>query len=332
MDADKTLTAVNASGLHIVRPKSVVLAMGCRERARGALNIPGNRPAGVMTAGTAQRFVNIDGYLPGSKVVILGSGDIGLIMARRMRLEGAEVEAVVELMPYSGGLKRNIVQCLDDFGIPLLLSHTVTRITGKSRVESVTISRVDGNRKPVPGTEREIVCDALFLSVGLLPENELSREAGVTMNPITGGAVVGESLQTSLDGVFSCGNVLHVHDLVDFVSAESELAGRNAARHARGESFSLDGIPVRSGDGVRYCVPAMINPRRIESEVAVRFRVSGVFHRARVVVDIDGRCVFSRGKRILSPGEMETVVLTRGVFDRNPAASELTVAIEKDIE
>ncbi len=329
LGGDREVVAVNASGIHHLRPKSIVLAMGCRERPRGALNIPGTRPAGVMTAGTAQRFVNIDGYLPGTKIVILGSGDIGLIMARRMRLEGAQVEAVVELMPYSGGLKRNIVQCLDDYDIPLYLSHTVTEIRGRERVEGVTIARVDETRRPIPGSERDIECDALFLSVGLLPENELTREAGIALNPVTGGAIVGESLQTSMDGVFSCGNVLHVHDLVDYVSAESEQAGRNAARHARGEPFPLDGIPVEAGAGVRYTVPARINPARVAEEVAVRFRVGDVHLKRRVVVRLDDEPILSRPRRIMTPGEMETVLVTKERLTNHPGAARLVVSIEE---
>ena len=329
MARDGTLTAVNPDGVHRVKAASTVLAMGCRERPRGALNIPGSRPAGVLTAGTAQKFVNLDGYLPGNKVVILGSGDIGLIMARRMRLEGAEVKAVVELMPYSGGLKRNIVQCLDDYGIPLLLSHTVTQIIGNGRVEGVTVAQVDAGRNPIPGTEQDIDCDALFLSVGLLPENELSRAAGVELHPVTGGAVVGESLQTSLEGVFACGNVLHVHDLVDYVSAESEQAGRSAARHALGAAFPLDGIPVKASGGVRYTVPAKINPARIGDEAIIRFRVADVYRDKHVVVYLDGQRVYRRARRMLAPGEMETVVLKREVFEKNPSASCLTVTIEE---
>ncbi|MCD8140912.1 MAG: FAD-dependent oxidoreductase [Planctomycetaceae bacterium] len=329
MSPDRVLTAVNANGVHQLTPRAVVLAMGCRERARGALAIPGSRPAGVMTAGTAQKFVNLDGYLPGKSIVILGSGGIGLIMARRMRIEGAEVKAVVELMPYSGGLKRNIVQCLDDFDIPLLLSHTVTRIAGENRVESVTIARVDAQRRPVPGTEQEIACDALFLSVGLLPENELSREAGIALSPVTGGAFVGESFQTSLVGVFACGNALHVHDLVDYVSAESDVAGRNAARHAAGQSFPLDGIPIATEGGVRYCVPSCVNPARVGREVTLRFRVGDVYRNKRVSVYLDDERVHTAVKRILTPGEMETVTLPGGVFAARPEASRLLVTIEE---
>jgi len=223
---DKTVTAMNRTdGMFQIRAKAVVLCMGCRERPRGALNIPGYRPAGIFSAGTAQRLVNIEGYMPGREVVILGSGDIGLIMARRMTLEGAIVKVVAEVMPYSGGLKRNIVQCLDDFGIPLLLSHTVIDIEGKEHIKAVTIAEVGPDRRPIPGTEVRYTCDTLLLSVGLIPENELSRNAGVQMNPVTNGPVVNESLETSVPGVFACGNVLHVHDLVDFVSDEAKKSG-----------------------------------------------------------------------------------------------------------
>ena len=224
----KEVTAYSSEhGLQVFNTKSVILAMGCREKPRGALNIPGTRPAGIYSAGTAQKFVNIDGLMPGREVVILGSGDIGLIMARRMTLEGAKVKLVAEIMPYSGGLKRNIVQCLDDFGIPLLLSHTVTKINGKDRVESVVISKVDENLKPIPGSEQEVKCDTLLLSVGLIPENELSRNMGLDMSRATRGPVVSDDLMTSCPGVFACGNVLHVHDLVDNVSKESAQAGKN---------------------------------------------------------------------------------------------------------
>ena len=261
---DRVVTTINErDGLVRIEAKAVVLAMGCRERPRGALNIPGSRPAGIFSAGTAQRFVNIEGYMPGRTVVILGSGDIGLIMARRLTLEGAKVEMVCEIMPYSGGLKRNIVQCLDDYGIPLLLSHTVTRIHGKERVEGVTIAAVDANRAPIPGTERHVACDTLLLSVGLIPENELSRKAGVAINPKTQGAIVDESLETSVPGVFAAGNVLHVHDLVDHVSSEAAIAGANAVRYARGLKKDAAAIAVTTGFGVRYTVPSTVHPSAV---------------------------------------------------------------------
>jgi NADPH-dependent 2,4-dienoyl-CoA reductase/sulfur reductase-like enzyme len=327
---DKVLTAVNEDGLHEIRARAVVLAMGCRERPRGALNIPGTRPAGVFTAGTAQKFVNLDGYMPGSEVVILGSGDIGLIMARRMTLEGAKVKAVAELMPFSGGLKRNIVQCLDDYGIPLLLSHTVTRIVGRERVEGVDITEVDAKRQPIPGTTRHYPCDTLLLSVGLLPENELSKSASVELSPVTGGAVVGESLQTNVDGVFACGNVLHVHDLVDFVSGEAGLAGRNAARYVKGRTFVRNGIPVVAAGGVRYTVPFTINPGNLDDQVDVRFRVGDVYRDQYISVYFDSDREVHRKARILTPGEMETVTLKKEVFDRHPGVKAITVTVEKD--
>ena len=276
---EKVITAVNREeGLIEIRAKAVILAMGCRERSRGALNIPGYRPAGIYSAGTAQRLVNMEGLMPGREVVILGSGDIGLIMARRMTLEGAKVKVVAELMPYSGGLKRNIVQCLDDYGIPLKLSHTVVDIKGKERVEGVTLAEVDQSGKPIPGTEEEYPCDTLLLSVGLIPENELSNGMGVEMNRATSGPVVNESLETNIEGVFACGNVLHVHDLVDFVSEEAAAAGKNAASYVKGELRAESARTIRlvPAEGVRYTVPSTIDPDRMDETLTVRFRVSAV--------------------------------------------------------
>ena len=277
--ADKTVTAMNREdGMFQINAKAVILAMGCRERSRGALNIPGYRPAGVFSAGTAQRLVNMEGYMPGKKVVILGSGDIGLIMARRMTLEGAEVKVVAELMPYSGGLKRNIVQCLDDFGIPLKLSHTVVDIEGKNRVEAVTIAEVGPDRKPIPGTEIRYECDTLLLSCGLIPENELSKSAGVAINPITSGPIVGDNLETNIDGVFACGNVLHVHDLVDYVSQEATTAGKNAALYIQnGSKADAKTVEIVAEGGVRYTVPKFIRPEEMEDNLTVRFRVGDVY-------------------------------------------------------
>lgn len=313
ISGDRIITCVSEQcGLETIGADAVVLAMGCRERPAGALGIPGFRPAGVYTAGTAQRLVNIDGLMPGREVVILGSGDIGLIMARRMTLEGAHVACVAELMPYSGGLKRNIVQCLEDFDIPLLLSHTVTRIEGEKRVESVTLSEVDGEGRPIPGTEVTYPCDTLLLSVGLLPENELSRGAGVELSPVTKGAVVNESLETSVPGVFACGNVLHVHDLVDFVTQEAAFAGAHAAEFAKsGPSGKDHGIPVIAQGGVRYTVPQVINPMHMPEKLTVRFRVAGVFENRWVNVWADGTRLVHRRRPILVPGEMEDVVLSR---------------------
>ena len=329
--ADKTVTAMNRTdGLFQLHPKAVILAMGCRERPRGALNIPGYRPAGIYTAGTAQRLVNMEGYLPGRKCVILGSGDIGLIMARRMTLEGAEVKVVAELMPYSGGLKRNIVQCLDDFGIPLKLSHTVVDIKGKERVEGITIARVE-NGKPVPGTEIEYECDTLLLSCGLLPENELSRAAGVDINPITNGPRVNESLETSVPGVFAAGNVLHVHDLVDFVSEEAAAAGRNAAAFIReGKEVGGKVLPITCIDGVRYTVPVVIRPAALQpdSTTTIRFRVGGVYTNKRIIVLAGDKVIFKKKRNVLAPGEMETVNLKTNELLACPEADSITVKLE----
>lgn len=325
--ASDSVTAVNGKeGVFNVVCGAVVLCMGCRERPRGALNIPGLRPAGVFTAGTAQRLVNIEGYMPGKEVVILGSGDIGLIMARRMTLEGSKVKAVCELMPYSGGLKRNIVQCLDDFDIPLLLSHTVVDIKGKERVSSVVIAEVDERSKPIPGTEQEISCDTLLLSCGLIPENELSREAGVEINPATNGPVVNESFETSIPGVFACGNVLHVHDLVDYVSEESGRAGRAAARYVKNKG---DGsgpvIKVKNGAGVRYTVPSTVRTSELDSDLVIRFRSGGVYRNSYIEVLFDGVNKMHRRKPIITPGEMEQVILKKE--DLEPAPSEILISI-----
>ena len=329
---EKTVTAMNRKdGLLILRTKAVILAMGCRERPRGALNIPGYRPAGIYSAGTAQRLVNIEGYLPGREVVILGSGDIGLIMARRMTLEGAKVKVVAELMPYSGGLKRNIVQCLDDFGIPLKLSHTVVDIKGKERVEAVTLAQVDENRKPIPGTEEEYTCDTLLLSVGLIPENELSDKLGVRLHPVTGGPVVNESLETSIPGVFACGNVLHVHDLVDFVSQEASMAGNCAAAFVKtGRTEETAEVLVKCGTGVRYTVPAKIRPAYMEEKLPVRFRVGAVYQRASIVVR-SGDTVLLRKKRpVMAPGEMETIYIKKDALLSDERPEEITISIEEE--
>lgn len=329
INENKEIVAVNEEdGILEIKAKAIILAMGCRERPRGAINIPGSRCAGIYSAGAAQKFVNIDGYMPGKEVVILGSGDIGLIMARRMTLEGAKVKAVVELMPYSGGLKRNIVQCLDDFGIPLKLSHTITNINGKDRVEGVTIAKVDENRKPINGTEEYITCDTLLLSVGLVPENELSNKANVNLSQITGGPEVNESLQTNVSGIFACGNVLHVHDLVDYVTVESINAGKNAARYVKGESFNEKGIELAGTDGVRYTVPKYINPKNIDKAVEVRFRVGDVYKDSYISVYFDDVRELHTKKRILTPGEMETVKLTTQMFEKYPDCKKITVKVE----
>lgn len=325
--ASGSVTAVNSSeGVFTVECEAVVLCMGCRERPRGALNIPGLRPAGVFTAGTAQRLVNIEGYMPGKEVVILGSGDIGLIMARRMTLEGAKVKAVCELMPYSGGLKRNIVQCLDDFDIPLLLSHTVIDIKGKERVTSVVIAEVDETLKPIPGTEEEIACDTLLLSCGLIPENELSRECNVKINPATNGPVVNESFETSIPGIFACGNVLHVHDLVDYVSEESSRAGRSAARYVK-DKRTAEGevIQIKTGNGVRYTVPSFVRVNNLDSDLTIRFRSGNVYKDSYIDVLIDGNQKIHRRKQIITPGEMEQVILKKD--DLADCSGEILVQI-----
>lgn len=315
------------TGLQQIRAGAVVLAMGCRERPRGALNIPGTRPAGIWSAGTAQRLVNMEGCLPGRRVVILGSGDIGLIMARRMTLEGAKVLCVAELMPYSGGLKRNIVQCLDDFGIPLKLSHTVVDIQGKERVTGITLARVEDG-KPVPGTEEHYDCDTLLLSCGLLPENELSRAAGVALNPVTGGPAVNESLETNLPGVFAAGNVLHVHDLVDYVSEEAAAAGEHAAAYmAGGGAAAGRTLPVRCENGVRYTVPTTIRPDCAGDTVTLRFRVGGVYKNKKIAVYRGTDCIYSRKRPVLAPGEMETVRLKAELL-RGPGDA-VTVTLEE---
>ena len=332
VSSEKEITYINKTeGLCKITAKAVILAMGCRERPRGALNIPGFRPAGIYSAGTAQRLMNIDGFSVGREVVILGSGDIGLIMARRMTLEGAKVKVVAELMPYSGGLKRNIVQCLDDYGIPLKLSHTVVGIEGKERITGVTIAAVDENRRPIPGTEEFYSCDTLLLSVGLLPENELTRGIGVEMNRVTSGANVDDRLQTSVSGVFACGNVLHVHDLVDYVSAEAALAGENAAAYVQAETApqSAHKVTLKAENGVRYTVPQSIDIANMRDTVTVRFRVADIYQNRAVAVYYDGKKVMSRKKRVLAPGEMEQVVLKKDSFADFPNLSEIVICTEE---
>ena len=329
---EKVVTAMNRTdGLFEIQAKAIILAMGCRERSRGALNIPGYRPAGIYSAGTAQRLVNMEGLMPGREAVILGSGDIGLIMARRMTLEGAKVKVVAELMPYSGGLKRNIVQCLDDYGIPLKLSHTVVDIKGKERLEGVTLAEVDNTGKPIPGTEEEYSCDTLLLSVGLIPENELSRGMGVEMSKVTSGPVVNESLETNIEGVFACGNVLHVHDLVDFVSEEAGTAGKNAAAYVKGERGSGSGREIRLNpvDGVRYTVPVSIDPARMDENLTVRFRVGAVFSNCYVSAYFDNERVIRKKRQIMAPGEMEEIKLTREQLLKYPDLKTITVKIEE---
>lgn len=330
---DKRVTAMNREeGMFEIQAKSIIFAMGCRERSRGALNIPGYRPAGIYSAGTAQRLVNMEGFLPGREVVILGSGDIGLIMARRMTLEGAKVKVVAELMPYSGGLKRNIVQCLDDYGIPLKLSHTVIDIKGKERVEGVTLAEVDENRRPIKGTEEFYSCDTLLLSVGLIPENEISGAMGVELNPVTSGPKVNERLETTIEGVFACGNVLHVHDLVDFVSEEAAVAGKNAAMYVQeGESASEQGrkIKLRPLEGVRYTVPETVNPMRMDEKLTVRFRVGNVYQNCYISVYFDEERVLHRKRQIVAPGEMEEIKLSKEELLKYPNLDTITIKIEE---
>ena len=327
--ADRRVHMVGkTTGYRVEQAKSVLLAMGCRERTRGAISIPGSRPAGVLTAGAAQRYVNMEGWLPGERVVILGSGDIGLIMARRMTLEGAKVLACVEVMPYSGGLNRNIVQCLHDYDIPLYLSHTVTDIRGKDRVEQVVVSAVDARRRPVPGTEMVFDCDTLLLSVGLIPENELTRQAGIAIDPRTSGAVVYENMETSLPGVFACGNVAHVHDLVDFVTAESQRAGRAAARYVlEGAGPEESALEVVSGDCVTYTVPQYIRPGRVEQGCELFFRVNRVCGPSRIAVTSGGRQLAAFRRDCLAPGEMEHITLPRALLDKADGA--ITIAVEE---
>ncbi len=328
---EKVVTAMNREdGMFEIKAKAIILAMGCRERSRGALNIPGYRPAGIYSAGTAQRLVNMEGYMPGKRVVILGSGDIGLIMARRMTLEGAKVLVVAELMPYSGGLKRNIVQCLNDFDIPLKLSHTVVDIEGKERVSAVTIAQVGPNRKPIPGTEIRYECDTLLLSCGLLPENELSRSAGVELSPVTFGPVVNDSLETNIDGVFACGNVLHVHDLVDYVSQEAAVAGKNAADYIQnGKNTDAKAVEIIPEGGVRYTVPRYIRPTEMEDTVTVRFRVGEVYKNCQIVTYFDETPVLKRKRPVMAPGEMEQIILDKKKLQMFPMLSKITIKIEE---
>ena len=311
--ADKTVTAMNREdGLFQLHPKAVILAMGCRERSKGALNIRGTRPAGIYSAGTAQKLVNIKGLMVGKKVVILGSGDIGLIMARRMTLEGAKVEAVCELMPYSGGLARNIEQCLNDFNIPLKLSHTIVKIHGKDRVCGVTVAEVDENRKPIKETEEYIECDTILLSVGLIPENELSRSAGIELSRITSGAVVNQDRQTNREGIFACGNVLHVHDLVDFVSDEAEIAGKSAAEYIKNGIGNTESIELETDGKIRYTVPQCITAKK---DVTVYFRVSDVLKSVKINVFSGDTLLMSKRKQKVAPGEMENIVIKREMLD-----------------
>jgi len=336
LNKNKQITAMNKTeGLFTLQAKTIILAMGCRERSRGALNLPGYRPAGIYSAGTAQHFVNIEGLMPGKEIVILGSGDIGLIMARRMTLEGAVVKVVAEIMPYSGGLKRNIVQCLDDYEIPLKLSHTIIDIDGRDRIKGVTLAKVDEHLKPVPGTQEYISCDTLLLSVGLIPENELSNNMGIQIEPITSGPVVNERLETNLAGVFACGNVLHVHDLVDYVSEEASLAGRNAAKYIEELSemhvnkVEANPIELIATSGVRYTVPKYIDPSRMDEIQTVRFRVGAVYKDCYIGVYYDDKNVMKRKRKVMAPGEMEEIKIKKQDLLNYPALKNITIRIER---
>lgn len=330
LSEDKTILLMNEErGMFEVKPKAIILAMGCRERPRGALNTPGSRPAGVYSAGTAQKLVNIDGYLPGKKVVILGSGDIGLIMARRMTLEGAKVECVAEIMPFSGGLKRNIVQCLHDYDIPLYYSTTISGIKGTDRVEGVYLSKVDENMRVIEGTEKFVECDTVLLSVGLLPENELTQEANIEIDRRTKGAYVSDKLMTSVEGIFAAGNVLHVHDLVDFVSEESELAAVSAANYIKGEFKEAGEIKIDlvAGNGVSYTIPQYLDYDNMDDSIIVKFRVNNVYPSRKIAVYTDDKCIIERKKRVLAPGEMELLRLKKEDID--PNTKEVRIQLEE---
>lgn len=324
---DKKIHAINSKdGYMVIEAKAVILAMGCRERTRGAISIPGDRPSGVFTAGAAQRFINMEGYMVGKKVLILGSGDIGLIMARRLTLEGAEVKAVVELMPFSGGLTRNIVQCLDDYNIPLYLSHTVIDVVGKDRLEKVVIAKVDENRKPIPGTEKEYECDTLLLSVGLIPENDISRKTGLKIDRRTNGLIVNEMMETSAEGIFACGNVVHVHDLVDFVSAEARKAGAAAARYIKNEVKDGEYKEIINGKGITYTVPQKFREENIDKALEIFMRVNNIYKNVKLEVKDEEKVLMSLNKQHLAPGEMEKVMVPKKILDTMVGKS-LTVEV-----
>lgn len=327
LSKQKVVTVVSPEGVVELQAKAVILAMGCRERSRGALNIAGTRPAGIYSAGTAQKYVNIMGYMPGKRIVILGSGDIGLIMARRMTLEGAKVLAVAEIMPYSSGLKRNIKQCLEDFNIPLYLSHTVTEIEGDKRVTGVTISKVDENRKPIPGTEMHFDCDTVLFSVGLIPENELTKNADIPLSKGTRGAVVYDNRETEIEGVFACGNVLHVHDLVDFVSEESEIAGRAAADYILSGEKQRDTLSTVAGDNVSYVLPQLAD-KNAKPFVKLFFRVRKEIRNAKIVVRSGDKILSEKVKKIVVPGEMENLILTEKMLES--ACKEICVEVKDE--
>ncbi|GAA0070332.1 FAD-dependent oxidoreductase [Clostridium sardiniense] len=327
IDEDKNVHAINPEeGYVVLKGKAIILAMGCRERTRGAINIPGDRPSGVFTAGAAQRYINMEGFMPGKKVLILGSGDIGLIMARRMTLEGAKVEGVVELMPYSNGLNRNIVQCLEDYDIPLFLSHTVTDIVGKERLEKVIIAEVDENRRPIKGTEKEFDVDTLLLSVGLIPENELSGKAGIEKDMRTNGLIVSESMETSIDGIFACGNVVHVHDLVDFVTQESKHAGKSAAKYIKDDLKKGDSIKIINGQNVNYTVPQRVTVDAIDGSMTVFMRVNNIYHDKALVVREGDKEIASFKRKHLAPSEMEKIILPKKLLEG--VKGDLTISLE----
>lgn len=328
IEKDKTVHAINSKeGYMELKTKAIILAMGCRERTRGAINIPGDRPAGVFTAGAAQRYINVEGYMPGKKVLILGSGDIGLIMARRMTLEGAEVKAVVELCPYSNGLNRNIVQCLNDYDIPLYLSHTVVDIVGKERVEKVVIAKVDENRRPIKGTEIEFDVDTLLLSVGLIPENELSYNAGLKPDRRTNGLNVSESMETSTEGIFACGNVVHVHDLVDFVTEESKHAGECAAKYIKGELNRDHYVNIINGANVNYTVPQRLNIDAVDDKLIIFMRVNNIYHNKSLVVRCNGEEIAKFKRQHLAPSEMEKIILSKAIL--NKIDGDITISLEE---
>jgi len=331
VSSDKVVQAINSvDGYMIIEAKSVVLTMGCRERTRGAIAIPGDRPAGVFTAGAAQRYINMEGYMVGKRVVILGSGDIGLIMARRLTLEGAKVLAVAELMPFSGGLMRNIVQCLEDYDIPLYLSHTVVDIIGKDRVEKVIIAKVDENKRPIPGTEIEYECDTLLLSVGLIPENDISRATGIKIDPRTNGPIVNEMMETSIEGIFASGNVVHVHDLVDFVSIESRKAGKAAAKYIKGEVTDGSYIDVETGFGIGYTVPQKFRMENIEKNLELSMRVRQIFKNVKIVIKSNDFVIHSVKKAHMAPGEMEKITLSKTVLGKIDANKIVVEVVEED--
>ena len=322
------IEAINSeNGYMEIKGKAIILAMGCRERTRGAINIPGDRPSGIFNAGAAQRYINIEGYMPGKEVVILGSGDIGLIMARRMTLEGAKVKCVIELMPYSNGLNRNIVQCLQDYNIPLYLSHTIVDIKGKERLEKVVMAEVDENKKPIKGTEQEIKCDTLLLSVGLIPENELSNKAGIEGDKRTNGLVVNERMETSKEGIFACGNVVHVHDLVDYVTEEAKRAGERAADYIKGKKIKGKILNIINGKNINYTVPQRFSLEGIEDKLIIFLRVNNVYKDKMLVVKSKDKIIASFKKKHLAPSEMEKVILPKKLLEN--VDEDLIISLEE---